>query len=181
MLQMKKNDNIFVLAIKLFVICLVVALGLSALNYVTKPIIDELTESKKAEAMQSVLSDCELEKFSDAVYVGIENGEIKGYAVNVVTPEGYGGDIELIVGFDADFNVTGVEYISMSETPGLGSRAKEEPFASQFNGKPAQDFSEIQAMTGATVTSKAVNGAINQASDMAKEAKEAKETKEGAK
>ena len=79
----------------------------------------------------------------------------------------------MIVGFDAEFNVTGVEYISMSETPGLGTRAKEEPFASQFNGKPARDFSEIEALTGATVTSKAVNKAINQASDMAKAAKEA--------
>ena len=167
---MTKKDNIFVLALKLFIICLVVALGLSALNYITEPIITQLTEAKKAEAMQSVLPDCELTKLNDSVYVGVKNGEIKGYAVNVVTSEGYGGDIELIVGFDADFNVTGVEYISMSETPGLGSRAKEEPFASQFNGKPARDFSQIQAMTGATVTSKAVNGAINQASDMAKEA-----------
>ena len=167
---MTKKDNILVLALKLFVICFVVALGLSALNYVTEPIITQLTETKKAEAMQSVLPDCELTKLNDSVYVGMENGEVKGYAVNVVTPEGYGGDIELIVGFDADFNVTGVEYISMSETPGLGSRAKEEPFASQFDGKPARDFSEIQAITGATVTSKAVNGAINQASDMAKDA-----------
>ncbi len=167
---MTKKDNIFLLALKLFVICLVVALGLSALNYVTKPIIDELNETKKAEAMQSVLPDCELIKLNDSVYIGMENGEIEGYAVNVITPEGYGGNIELIVGFDADFNVTGVEYISMSETPGLGSRAKEEPFASQFNGKPARDFSEIEAITGATVTSKAVNGAINQASVMAKEA-----------
>ena len=167
---MTKKDNIFVLALKLFIICLVVALGLSALNYITEPIITQLTEAKKAEAMQSVLPDCELTKLNDSVYVGVKNGEIKGHAVNVVTSEGYGGDIELIVGFDADFKVTGVEYISMSETPGLGSRAKEEPFASQFNGKPARDFSQIQAMTGATVTSKAVNGAINQASDMAKEA-----------
>ena len=175
---MKKQDNIFVLALKLFAICLVIALGLSALNYVTAPIITELTENKKAEAMQSVLPDCELEKYSDSVYIGKENGEIKGYAVNVVTPEGYGGDIDLIVGFDADFNVTGVEYISMAETPGLGTRAKEEPFASQFNGKPAREFSDIQAITGATVTSKAVNGAINQASDLAKEAKEAGEVAE---
>lgn len=167
---MTKKDNIFVLALKLFAICLVIALGLSALNYVTAPIIAELTETKKAEAMAAVLPDCELVPFGDSVYVGVENGEIKGYAVNVVTSEGYGGDIELIVGFDADFNVTGVEYISMSETPGLGTRAKEEPFASQFNGKPAREFSDIQAITGATVTSKAVNGAINQASDIAKEA-----------
>lgn len=171
---MTKKDNILVLALKLFIICLVVALGLSALNFVTAPIIAELTETKKAQAMQSVLPDCELEKFSDTVYIGKENGAIKGYAVNVITPEGYGGDIELIVGFDAELNITGVEYISMSETPGLGTRAKEEPFVSQFIGQPAKEFSEIQAVTGATVTSKAVNKALNQASDMAKEAKEVK-------
>lgn len=169
---MTKKDNILALALKLFVICLVVALGLSALNYVTAPVIAELTETKKTQAMASVLPDCELEKSkdNDAVYIGMKNGEVQGYAVNIVSSEGYGGDIELIVGFDAEFHVTGVEYIAMSETPGLGARAKEEPFASQFNGKPAQDFSEIQAITGATITSKAVNHAINEASEMAKEA-----------
>lgn len=170
---MKKRDGIFTLALKLFVICLVVALGLSALNAVTKPIIESLTETQKKEAMAAVLPKCDLEKFSDAVYIGKADGEVKGYAVNIVTSEGYGGDIEMIVGFDAELNITGVEYISMSETPGLGTRAKEEPFVSQFIGQPAKEFSEIQAVTGATVTSKAVNKALNEASNMAKEAKEA--------
>ena len=73
---MTKKDNILVLALKLFTICLVVALGLSALNYVTSPIISELTETKKAEAMQAVLPGCEMEKYSDSVYIGTDNGEI---------------------------------------------------------------------------------------------------------
>ena len=76
---MTKKDNIFVLALKLFIICLVVALGLSALNYITEPIITQLTETKKAEAMQSVLPNCELEKYNDSVYIGKENGQIKEY------------------------------------------------------------------------------------------------------
>ncbi len=167
---MKEKDNIFVLALKLFVICLVIALGLSALNYVTAPVIAQLTEEAKKEAMEAVLPGCDLEKINDNVYVGTMDGKTVGYAVNVITQEGYGGAIEMIVGFDEEFKMTGVEYISMSETPGLGTRAKEESFNSQFIGQPAKDFEEIEALTGATVTSKAVNGAINQASNMAKEA-----------
>lgn len=167
---MKEKDNIFVLALKLFVICLVIALGLSALNYVTAPVIAKLTEEAKKEAMKTVLPDCELAQLNDNVYVGTIDGKTVGYAVNVITQEGYGGAIEMIVGFDEEFKMTGVEYISMSETPGLGTRAKEESFKSQFIGQPAKDFEEIEALTGATVTSKAVNSAINQASNMAKEA-----------
>lgn len=169
---MKEKDNILVLALKLFVICLVIALGLSALNYVTGPVIAELTEKAKQEAMSSVLPGCELTKVNENVYLGTKDGATVGYAVNVVTQEGYGGAIEMIIGFDSEFQMTGLEYISMSETPGLGSRAKEESFTSQFIGQSAKPFEEIEALTGATVTSKAVNGAINQASDMAKEAAE---------
>ncbi len=167
---MKEKDNIFVLAIKLFIICLVVALGLSALNYVTEPVIAELTETAKKEAMTSVLPGCELSKVNENVYLGTIDGNIVGYAVNVVTQEGYGGAIEMIIGFDQNYAITGVEYISMSETPGLGTRAKEESFVAQFLGQPAKEFTEIEALTGATITSKAVNGAINLASQMAKEA-----------
>ncbi len=167
---MKQNDNIIVLALKLFAICLVIALGLSALNFVTEPVIAELTESAKKEAMEAVLPDCSLEKVNDQVYVGANDGETVGYAVNVVTQEGYGGAIEMIVGFDCDLNITGIEYISMSETPGLGTRAKEESFTSQFLGSKAKAFEDIDALTGATVTSKAVNGALNMASELAKEA-----------
>ncbi|MBP3448645.1 MAG: FMN-binding protein [Clostridia bacterium] len=167
---MKQNDNIFVLALKLFVICLVIALGLSALNYVTEPVIAQLTETAKKEAMEAVLPDCDLEKANENVYIGTKDGKTVGYAVNVVTQEGYGGAIEMIIGFDEAFGITGMEYISMSETPGLGTRAKDESFTSQFLGQQAKAFEEIDALTGATVTSKAVNGAINQASEMAKEA-----------
>lgn len=164
------KDNIIVLALKLFAICLVIALGLSALNFVTAPVIAELTETAKKEAMVAVLPNCELEKINDNVYRGIADGKTVGYAVNVTTQEGYGGAIEMIVGFDQGFCITGVEYISMSETPGLGTRAKEESFVAQFIGQPAKEFGEIDALTGATITSKAVNAALNMASEMAKEA-----------
>ena len=164
------KDNTIVLALKLFVICLVIALGLSALNYVTEPVIAKLTEEAKKDAMAAVLPDCELTMVNENVYVGTKDGETVGYAVSVTTQEGYGGAIEMMIGFDNEFHITGLEYISMAETPGLGTRAKEESFVAQFLGQPAKEFEQIDALTGATVTSKAVNGAINQASQMAKEA-----------
>ena len=169
---MKQEDNIFILAGKLFVICLVIALGLSALNYITAPVIADFTEQAKQEAMASVLPGCEMEKINDQVYVGKKDGQIAGYAVNVVTQEGYGGASEMMIGFDQDRKSTGLEYISMSETPGLGARAKEKSFIAQFLGQPARDFSEIDALTGATITSKAVNGAINTAAQLVKEVAE---------
>ncbi len=167
-----KKDNIFVLAFKLFLICFVIALGLSSLNSVTAPVIAQLTETKKQEAMKSVLPECDIKKATDSVYIGEKDGGVVGYAVNVITQEGYGGAIEMIVGFDPDFRMTGLEFISMSETPGLGTRAKEDSFLSQFLGEEAKEFEEIDAITGATITSKAVNGAINRASELAKEVAE---------
>lgn len=169
---MKQTDSILILAGKLFLICMVIALGLSALNYVTAPVIAQFTQRAKIEAMEAVLPGCDMEQVNDAVYVGKKDGQVHGYVVNITTQEGYGGAIEMMIGFDKNSNITGLEFISMSETPGLGARAKEDSFTAQFIGQPARDFSEIEALTGATVTSKAVNGAIAAAAQMVKEVAE---------
>ena len=166
---MKKEESVLVPAIKLFVICLVVASGLSALNFVTAPIIEAANEQKKQEAMKSVLSDCSFEAVNDNVYAGKEDGKVAGYAVSIVSPIGYGGDIELIVGFDIDFNVTGVSFISMSETNGIGTKTRDEAwFTEQFIGKNVSG--DYKAITGATVSSKAVHHGLELAEKAVKEA-----------
>ena len=85
--------------------------------------------------------------------------------------KGYGGDIDLMVGIDTSGKVTGVSILSISETAGLGMNAKNESFINQYMGKSgtigvskngASD-TEIQALTGATITSKAVTSAVNTA------------------
>ena len=168
---MKKEESVFVPALKLFVICLVVALGLSALNFVTEPIITAAKEQKKQDAMKSVLADCAFEAVNENVYEGKKDGVTAGYAVSVVSPIGYGGDIELIVGFDNDLKVTGVSFIKMSETNGIGTKTKTESwFIEQFIGESVPSVDEFKAITGATVSSKAVRYGLELAESAVKEA-----------
>lgn len=168
---MKKEENIFTPGLKLFIICLFTALGLSALNYATEPKIAAMNEQKKQEAMSCVLEDCEFSAISDSVYEAKRDGENVGYAVSVVSPIGYGGDIELIVGFDNDIKVTGVSFIEMSETKDIGTKTRDEAwFTEQFLGKSVPKEDELKAVTGATVSSKAVRYGLELAEKEVKEA-----------
>ena len=163
----KKNESTLVLSLKLFVICLFVALGLSTLNFITKDTIEAQTKKQRNDAMAKIIADCDFEAINsdETVYKAVKNGDVAGYCVNVVSNKGYGGNIELMVGFDAELKVVGIEYIQMAETPGLGMNAKtDEKFNNQFIGKEAFSDSDLEAMTGATITSKAVNDGVNIAS-----------------
>lgn len=100
-----------------------------------------------------------------------KDGNATGYEV-VTTPAGFGGAIELTIQFDADGEtITGYEVGAHSETPGLGGKIAEDEFKSQFNSVKAPVFvngmenegTEIQAISGATISSKAVVTGINAA------------------
>ena len=97
-----------------------------------------------------------------------------GYVVTVTAKEGYGGDIQFTVGFDMEGTVTGVSMLSISETAGLGMKAKEAEFLNQYVGKSGGSFvvnkdnsagaaNEIDAISGATVTTRAVTKGVNAA------------------
>ncbi len=107
------------------------------------------------------------------IYEGIKDNKTVGYTVGV-TPNGYGGAIELVVGIDTDYTVTGITIISMSETPGLGAKIKDNSFKDGIKGKNAKDGltvnkngnasdNEINAISGATISSRAVCDGINTA------------------
>ena len=109
-----------------------------------------------------------------------ENQKPVGYVVNVVSPSGFGGDIELSVGFDSEGTVRGVEILTINETAGLGMNAADESFLNQYlkagtNGEfrvtknGAADEFEIDAITSATITSKAVTDGVNVASALVRE------------
>lgn len=94
-----------------------------------------------------------------------------GYAITVTCSEGYGGDVTFMVGIQMDKTVNGIEFLSLSETPGLGMNAKQPDFMNQFKGVQANEFSvtkdnasaagEIKAISSATITSKAVVKGLN--------------------
>ena len=129
---------------------------------------DEITDSVDLNATDYGKSGSEVTKGLTAK----KDNEILGYVVQVTTHDGFGGDIDVIIGIDLDHNVTGVEILSIDETAGLGMRAKEEDFRNQYVNKGVDSFevngsgdNKIDALTGATITSKAMTGAVNCALD----------------
>jgi len=105
-------------------------------------------------------------------FVGVLDGEAKGVALEASSPRGYKGDVGLMVAIDAKTGkLIGIDVTTHSETPGLGAKAKTDPrFAAQFKGLPAagpirvtRDGGSINAISGATITSRAVTEAVTEA------------------
>lgn len=100
-----------------------------------------------------------------------EQNKTLGYVFQITEKDGYGGDIVFMVGIQNDGTVNGISILSIDETPGLGMNAKEDTFKSQFNNKKVNLFtytktgstssSEIDAISGATVTTKAIVNGVN--------------------
>ena len=119
----------------------------------------------------------------DVLVVTNDKKELIGHVVKVTTEDGYGGDITLVVGIDTNNEITGIEVLSIDETVGLGMNAKNDNFKNQYYHKSVTDFKitntdkqnedEIDALSGATITSSAFNNAINGALAINQEIKEA--------
>lgn len=109
----------------------------------------------------------------DEVVAAKAKGEIIGYIFTTTSSEGYGGNIQVSVGILNDGTVTGVEMLSIKETVGLGMNANTPEFKNQFADKKTDFFvvtktdvasdNEIDAISGATITSEAVTDAVNAA------------------
>lgn len=164
--------------ISLFLICLIVTLLLSCTNFLTKNSI-ELQKVKKDESAKKIVLPLavtfEEKKYSDITYsIGTNaDGKLVGFTFNT-TSKGYGGTIEVMTGISADSKITGVTILSQNETPGLGANITNDNFINQFyrdipqdgfkiKKGNAQNNNEINAITGATISSNTVNDAINEA------------------
>lgn len=172
--------DIFVPTISLFLICVVVSALLAGTNELTKGPIAEISQQKAQEAMMAVCPDAvtfEGEKGLEIeCYRGLDkDGNLAGYAIPSAS-KGYGGDVSVMVGISPEGDVTGVEILSQSETPGLGANCVKETFTDMFR-QPAPEDGEfdvvkdgtggeggrIDALTGATITTNAVTTAVNNA------------------
>ena len=172
---MKNFKYILRLTLTLLLITAVVAGLLGLVNYLTEGKIDALTRRKAESAMQEVLPaqrydviDYQMDGVSEAYRA--DNG---GYVVRVTT-NGFGGAIDMMVGVGLDGKVCGVSIISHSETASLGANCVREDFRSQYIGadgelKVNKDGGTIDALTGATVTSRAVTAGVNLALAYVKE------------
>ncbi len=177
---MKNAKEILIPAVSLLLICAVVTALLGLTNSVTAPQIEKLALETQEAAKKEVLPNAA--SFSDEkqtekdgemypYFEGLsDSGETIGYVFQT-SAKGYGGDIVVMVGVLGDGTVAGVSILSISETAGLGMNAKNASFLQQFVGKSGtigvqkngSSDTEIQALTGATITSKAMASAVNQA------------------
>ena len=140
-------------------------------NFVALDNTDEILNNSSASLSNAGLSNCAVD---DVLKATDNNGNTIGYVFSATSPSGYGGDIKIAVGVSTITNkITGFTVLSHSETAGLGAKATNEDFKSQFEGKSADgisytktgaaDDTEIDAISGATITSNAVCEAVNSA------------------
>ncbi len=108
---------------------------------------------------------------NEAMKVLDGSGQQLGYVLTVTDHEGYGGDIQFAMGVQSDGTLNGISFLSISETAGLGMKAIEDSFRKQFEGKKVDQIvytkngasadNEIDALSGATITTNAVTNGVN--------------------
>ena len=172
-----------------------VAGGVLGLVYeITKEPIAKQQEMAKQEAYKSVFEDAdsfevcveegdgelaaylaengfEAQTINEVMEAKDASGETLGYAINLTTSEGYGGDITFSMGVREDGTLNGISIMTISETAGLGMNATKDEFKNQFQDKQAESFevtktgaaadNQINAISGATITSNAVTKGVN--------------------
>ena len=179
---MKQNESMAMYVLRLagtlLLICAVTAGLLAGVNSITAPIIDELNAAKTQEAISAVLPggfDTEIADYADAS--GIVSKVYQGanrYAVEV-GPGGFDNTITMMVGIDNEGKVLGISVVNHTETAGLGAVADADTpkgiaFREQFMGASGsvsvtKDGGTMDAITGATITSRAICVGVNAALD----------------
>ncbi|MGN1166724.1 MAG: RnfABCDGE type electron transport complex subunit G [Lachnospiraceae bacterium] len=184
------NNKILKNTLILTIITLIAGLALGFVYEITKDPIAQAQDAAKKEAWQAVFPEASIDDFEqidvdqnaadaavEAMGVNATIDEVckvgeDGYVITTTDKEGYGGDIQITVGITADGTVNGVSILSISETAGLGMRATDPSFYEQYQGKQAEKFyvskdggdgEPIDALSGATITSRAMTGAVNAA------------------
>lgn len=184
---MEKKESIIGLGIKLLIITAVAGLVLGWVHSITAAPIEAQAQKTKNDAMKQIITKADSFKPVDVKVSGniLEVDEAKngndtiGYAIKV-TSKGYSGPIEMIVGISNEGKLEGIKILSQTETPGLGANAPEPAFSGQYKDKAiekdlevvkgkASASNQIEAMTGATITSKAVTKGVNEAVSFYKE------------
>jgi len=182
----KKESTFLNMTITLFVITMVAGLSLGYVNDITVGPKAEAKLARKVNALKQVMAEfdnnpvedvkmikSELVKDSVEVYTGTMKGVKSGIAVVGSSEKGYSGLVKLMIGFEYDGAIKNIVVLEQKETPGLGTKMKEDKFLRQFRGKnpstfnlkPRKDGGDVDALTGATISTRAFSEATQLAYD----------------
>ena len=180
------NKNFLKMVITLTIIAGLSAYMLSSVYQLTKEPIAKAKDNRELEAISQVVEEFDNNPFAEKMTImtsdkkdkltffpARKKGNITSFAIKTFSNNGFGGKLEMIVGFYIDGAIKSFKITSHQETPGLGSKADEQRFKEQFDGfhptkqklKVKQDGGDIDAVTAATITSRAVIDAITRATD----------------
>ena len=176
-------NDIFKPIIVLFLICVIIPLALALTNSATSDRIAELQQKNETETMQKLVKaeNYEPNNFSDGEtkfnYYIAKNGETAEGYIFTTSAKGYGGEVSVMTAVSSEGKIIEVAVLDVSnETPGLGQNATKKSFYSQYEDKkrgvelvvkatPEEGKNQVMAISGATITSTAVNNAVNEALD----------------
>ncbi len=163
------------LGVILFMIAAIASGVLAFVNNFTKPIIEENQRQMEIEARRTVLPQAKTFEYVEdnlPYYRGYdEEGQLVGYTFMAVGA-GYSGDIQTMVGLTADYKIFSISVLIQTETPGLGANCTRPEFTNQFSGKEVDelyidvDSGDIDNITGATITARALTNSVKKASDI---------------
>ncbi len=168
------EHSTFKIAFNLAAACFISGIVIGSVYFVTAPVAAQKAEEMKQESMKSLVPDAE--HFTEvAGHEGWFAAEKGGSAIAYIVPaesKGYGGKIKMLVAVTADSKVIDFSILEHNETPGLGDNAQKPEFRQMFAGKGADKLEvtkdpankdNIQAMTGATISSRAVTKGVREA------------------
>lgn len=184
---MGKRESTFLnMTTTLIVITMIAGVSLGLVNDVTEGPIAKAKLERKINALKSVLPDFNNNPVDDMVLFKSTGGpdsleiyparmeqDIVGYSIVGSSLKGFNGLVKVMVGFDTQGTIRNIVVLEQNETPGLGTKVKEDRFLSQFREKNPSEFKlivkkdrgDVDALTGATITSRAFNEAVQLAYD----------------
>lgn len=180
----KKESTLFNMVGILLLITLAAGLSLGYVNEITQAPKAKARMAKKVAALKAVLPEFNNDPVAETIRIGplqatdsidlypaLLNGNKVGMAVSGSSERGYSGTVRLLVGFEPDGRIRHIAVLEQKETPGLGTKMKSDRFLAQFQGRDPSEFDlrvkkdggEVDALAGATISTRAFCEAVMEA------------------
>lgn len=171
----EQNDSIFKVGINLTLACLLSSAVIAGTYAFTAPVAAKSQIELDNKARKELVADAQEFKAIEGKkgwFAALKDGKVIAYVVPAES-RGYAGAINMLAAVSADGKVIDYRILKYNETPGLGDKAEKPAFRKQFAGKTADVLEvvkvptekNIQALTGATITSRAVTKGIKEAAE----------------